>query len=243
MTIGEYVPTAILNGGDAASQAITVATLKTREAAARLSRLQALAAFSSDNRALSISEEDRQYFVSNRIDRISSQALQEQLYALELRITAPVPNKLQEQILDLRSRVQSVMSDVEASVYDMNEVIKQLSSFRDTYPDRYKAAFISPSVPEVLEPLVLYDILPATDSLLSVSSSSSSSSSSNSNNSDDSSSSSSEFVVSDRSWHEPLREFSALSVGDEEAAKYRTTLTNLVNEGDTNLLPKVSRLL
>jgi len=54
---------------------------------------------------------------------------------------------------------QVVLDDVRPEIGSVGEILRQLQTFRETLPDRYRAAFISLSLPALLEPLVLLDML------------------------------------------------------------------------------------
>lgn len=51
------------------------------------------------------------------------------------------------------------MNDVRVELCSIPYILNKLNVFRNGQPDRYKTSFINLSLPELLEPLILLDIL------------------------------------------------------------------------------------
>lgn len=157
----------------------------------------------------------------------------------------------------LSSAVEAAMSDAAPEAYSMTAITQQLTVFRAAYPERYRTAFISLSLPELLEPLIRHDLLTSTGDLLSAlgggiccdtaifnhlwAAPFDATMDMEGGDKEDGDPEAGEFSICGREWHEPLREFSASDSGTEANGEdtAAATVETLVEEGDSNLLPKV----
>eukprot|EP01034_Spumella_vulgaris_P023954 gene23954-30238_t len=252
MTVGEYAPSSsLLNSGGSEGSA----DVETREGHRRFARLQVLSDANlsqSDCDVMSrLSETDKAHFISGRVDQIASGAgghdTRRALYRLLERVAIErlaTPEFLSKLSVLSSARV-ACMEDVAGEVYSMREIVTKLTAFREAYPDKYRSAFISLSLPDVLEPLLLFDVLGCSSTVFALSGANSASIESHSDEMGSAPSVSSQsglFAISEREWHESLREFSASSGdgGDVDSSEQAdATVESLVQEGDSNLLPKL----
>jgi hypothetical protein len=154
-----------------------------------------------------------------------------------------VISELSSSILNTNLSATMITEDIEPEVYSIAAITNNLAMLRNSFPDKYKAAYICLSVPDVLQKIVLLDILPESLSLFHQSFKEYNSSlfdkkefelqfiNQSQNEFADSLSS---FQLSDRLWHEPLLSFSTSS---DAASKLNDG--NIEDDGDSNLLPKV----
>ena len=96
---------------------------------------------------------------------------------------------------------RKVLDDVKTELAEIEAVIYQFSEMRKIDPEKYKSAYLSLSLPGILEPLVLLDFLGVRLGEEGL-------------------------VLSERRWHESLREFCVTA--DEQEI-----------DGDATVLPKV----
>jgi hypothetical protein len=123
-----------------------------------------------------------------------------------------------------------VLEDVRPEISSIKEILRQFSSFRKSMTDQYRDAYVDLSLPGLMEPLVLLDIV--THDILGEDSGTG------------------RIILADRHWHEPLKQFSIEAMQSRKDAKKTlksssntTTGTAAAdNDDDDNvlLLPEVS---
>lgn len=65
-----------------------------------------------------------------------------------------------EKIFSIRSAYKDIVEDVEPDLLSVREMVRMLTAFKESFRDKYFAAFVSMSISDLLEPLVLLDIVP-----------------------------------------------------------------------------------
>jgi hypothetical protein len=65
-----------------------------------------------------------------------------------------------EQIFSVRATHKDIIEDVEPDLLSVREMVRMLTAFKDNFREKYFAAFVSMSISDLLEPLVLLDIVP-----------------------------------------------------------------------------------
>ena len=65
-----------------------------------------------------------------------------------------------ERIFSIRSTYKDIVEDVEPDLLSVREMVRMLTAFKENFREKYFAAFVSMSISDLLEPLVLLDIVP-----------------------------------------------------------------------------------
>lgn len=70
-------------------------------------------------------------------------------------------------VLGFVSAYKDIVDDVESDLLSVGELIRVVTTFKENFAEKYQAAFVSMSLPDLLEPLVLLDITPTSLNIFS----------------------------------------------------------------------------